>query len=118
MATSRRSGFDRAHLRSDLNSPRHGFRLLGDRDGQYAILAGRIDSVAVHGIGQHEATIEQALTAFDASMLWLAVTLRVLVNPLARQGQDSVLQRQFDGVRIYAGDIDIELKPVGELMDV
>src|SRR5689334_14973245 len=42
MATSRRTGFDRENLRGDLNSPRHGFRLLGDRDGQYAIFASRI----------------------------------------------------------------------------
>ena len=57
--------FDALHNRIDLDLPRLGRFLLGEVDGEHAILVGGIDLIGIEGVGYGETANEIAITALD-----------------------------------------------------
>src|SRR3546814_12521875 len=83
-----------------------GTRLLSHRDGEaeHAGVIGRLDSVEVQVVTQHQLATEGALAAFGGEHLPVAVARR----PLGAAGQHVALDAQVDGVDVHSGTVELE----------
>src|SRR5579885_1182943 len=102
--------------RLDLDLARRGFRLLRDRDFQYAVLALGGDAFRIGAVGQREAAMEHAARTLDARVV--ALVHRALALALATDGEDALVHVHFDVLGIDAGDVRLDHELLGFLADI
>src|ERR1017187_6667479 len=100
----------------DLDLPRLGGFLLGQRHGEHAILEVRRDVLRIEGIGHREAAYETAVAALDAVIAFFGVFLAELA--LARNGQRLVLHANVNVLQIDVRQIGFQHQFVLGLVDV
>jgi hypothetical protein len=95
--------------------------MLGDGNLQHAIVALGADTLRVRRVRENEHAMEAPQTPLTA--LTLRYTLSCgrdlsLFAPLAREGQHAVVQRDFYGAGVHAGEVDEQLESVLVLQDI
>src|SRR5215471_14285487 len=99
-----------------VDSLRQGVGFLGNRDGQHAVAAARIDAVRIDAAGQRDLTVELPLEALDAMVVLLL--LLPLLLALAAQGQGVVRHGYLDALRINTRQVGLDEVLLLVLLDV
>src|SRR5664280_151462 len=109
-------GFNTLHRGLDLDLPRFGGLLLGERDGEHAILVGGIDLIGIERVGHGETAHEIAIAALDA-MIALFVA-RGFEFALAGDGEGLVFHSHVDVLGVDVGQIGLDDEFVLGFIDI
>src|SRR5688500_13979632 len=105
-----------ALVAADLDAPRRGLRPLRTDDLEDAVAAARLAATRVRAVGQRETAVEAAVTTLDARIaLGFA---GAFAAALAANGQQALVHRHLDVVRIDAGKVCVQDEAVVLFLDV